>query len=64
MPLKTKTVTVSEVRKLYVITYEDEQGLMNVSRLSTNIYNAVQWVMRSKGISLNQVLSVVQQDDW
>lgn len=63
MPLKTKTVTVSEVRKLYVITYEDEQGLMNVSRLSTNIYNAVQWVMRSKGISLNQVLSVVQQDD-
>ena len=63
MPLRTKTVTVSEVRKLYVITYEDEQGLMNVSRLSTNIYNAVQWVMRSKGISLNQVLSVVQQDD-
>ena len=63
MPLKTKTVTVSEVRKLYVITYEDEQGLMNVSRLSTNIYNAVQWVMRSKGISLNQVLSVVHQDD-
>ena len=64
MPLKTKTVTVSEVRKLYVITYENEEGLMNVSRLSTNIYNAVQWVMRSKGISLNQVLSVVQQDDW
>jgi transposase len=63
MPLKTKTVTVSEVRKLYVITYENEEGLMNVSRLSTNIYNAVQWVMRSKGISLNQVLSVVHQDD-
>jgi hypothetical protein len=52
-----------EVRHLYVITYEDEQGLMNVSRLATNIYNAVQWCMRVKGVSLNEIHSIVLQDE-